>query len=240
MRLHYNKLYLRILIITHLLFNPRKKISKKHISFSPFFNKILTSYLETVRPHSITWNRMPTTCNKNHNLLFPFSFYMYDGMNKQISLSSRETPVSEAMTAASVGFYLHFKPHILMVLAQIGYTFMYIITEASFNHGMNPSVYVTYRHIVAGLVTLPFAYFMERYISDKSIPGISTQNSVKIYICIMIHISYAEKLGQNSQRLYSWRYLYFLFLGKNEDHIGRMHIDKKFITITNSIAIVAG
>ncbi|KAL0457010.1 UNVERIFIED_CONTAM: WAT1-related protein [Sesamum latifolium] len=36
-------------------------------------------------------------------------------------------------------FYPRFKPHILMVLTQIGYTFMYIITEASFNHGMNPS-----------------------------------------------------------------------------------------------------
>ncbi|KAL2230063.1 WAT1-related protein At4g08300-like [Sesamum indicum] len=64
-------------------------------------------------------------------------------------------------------FYLGFKPHILMVLTQIGYTFMYIITEASFNHGMNPSVYVTYRHIVAGITMLPFAYFMERRIRPK-------------------------------------------------------------------------
>ncbi|KAG6423993.1 hypothetical protein SASPL_114402 [Salvia splendens] len=55
-----------------------------------------------------------------------------------------------------------FKPHMLMVLSQIGYTVMYIIAEASFNHGMDPSVYVTYRHIVATLVMLPFAYFMER------------------------------------------------------------------------------
>ncbi|CAK9160075.1 unnamed protein product [Ilex paraguariensis] len=60
------------------------------------------------------------------------------------------------------GTYKRFKPHILMVLAQMGYTFMYFITEASFNHGMNPHVYITYRHIVAGLVMLPFAYFLER------------------------------------------------------------------------------
>lgn len=58
--------------------------------------------------------------------------------------------------------YLHVKPHILMVMAQVGYTVMYIITEASFNHGMNPFVYITYRHIVASLVMLPFAYFLER------------------------------------------------------------------------------
>lgn len=60
------------------------------------------------------------------------------------------------------GVYTKFKPHLLMVLTQIGYTFLYFITEASFNHGMNPHVYVTYRHIVAGVVILPFAYFLER------------------------------------------------------------------------------
>ncbi|GAB2294443.1 hypothetical protein Dimus_028650 [Dionaea muscipula] len=60
-----------------------------------------------------------------------------------------------------------FKPHILMVLAQIGYTFLYFITEASFDHGMNPHVYVTYRHIVAGLVMFPFAYFLERKVRPK-------------------------------------------------------------------------
>jgi hypothetical protein len=60
--------------------------------------------------------------------------------------------------------YTKFKPHLLMALAQLGYTFLYFITEASFNHGMNPHVYITYRHIVAGVVMLPFAYFLERYI----------------------------------------------------------------------------
>ncbi|KAI6693486.1 hypothetical protein NL676_021196 [Syzygium grande] len=60
-----------------------------------------------------------------------------------------------------------FKPHLLMTLTQLGYTFLYFITEASFNHGMNPHVYITYRHIVAGLVMLPFAYFLERKIRPK-------------------------------------------------------------------------
>ncbi|XP_077240294.1 WAT1-related protein At4g08300-like isoform X1 [Tasmannia lanceolata] len=60
-----------------------------------------------------------------------------------------------------------FKPHLLMVLAQIGYTFLYFITEASFNHGLNPHVYVTYRHLVGGVVVLPFAYFLERKVRPK-------------------------------------------------------------------------
>lgn len=62
------------------------------------------------------------------------------------------------------GMYKRLKPHLLMTLAQMGYTFLYFITEASFNKGMNVHVYITYRHIVGGFVMLPFAYFLERYI----------------------------------------------------------------------------
>ncbi|KAL2325088.1 hypothetical protein Fmac_024146 [Flemingia macrophylla] len=49
-----------------------------------------------------------------------------------------------------------------MVLAQVGYSILYLITEASFNHGMSPYVYVTYRHIVAAVLMFPFACFLER------------------------------------------------------------------------------
>ncbi|XP_057771333.1 WAT1-related protein At4g08300-like [Salvia miltiorrhiza] len=81
--------------------------------------------------------------------------------------------------------YMQFKPHMLMVLAQIAYTFMYIITEASFNHGMNPSVYVTYRHIVAGLVMLPFAYFMER----KARPKLTRAIFLEIFVLSLLGVS---------------------------------------------------
>lgn len=60
--------------------------------------------------------------------------------------------------------YKKFKPHLVMVFGQLGYTLLYFITEASFNHGMSPYVYVTYRHVVAGFVMLPFAYFLEKYV----------------------------------------------------------------------------
>lgn len=63
--------------------------------------------------------------------------------------------------------YKRFKPHMLMVLTQMGYTFLYFITEASFNHGMNPHVYVTYRHVVSGFVMLPCAYILERKARPK-------------------------------------------------------------------------
>lgn len=74
----------------------------------------------------------------------------------------KELIMDKASNIGSV--YKKFQPHLVMILAQIGYTFLYFIVEASFNHGMNPHVYVTYRHIVAGIVMLPFAYFFERFV----------------------------------------------------------------------------
>ncbi|KAI3871086.1 hypothetical protein MKX03_019828 [Papaver bracteatum] len=54
-----------------------------------------------------------------------------------------------------------------MVMTQVGYAFLYFITEASFNHGLNPYVYRTYSHIVSGFAVLPFAYFLEKKIRPK-------------------------------------------------------------------------
>ncbi|XP_019438999.1 PREDICTED: WAT1-related protein At5g07050-like [Lupinus angustifolius] len=63
--------------------------------------------------------------------------------------------------------YRKFKPHMLMVLIHLCYTFGYFIIEASFNHGMSPHVFVTYRYFVGGVVIFPFAYFFERNVRPK-------------------------------------------------------------------------
>ncbi|KAJ0034919.1 hypothetical protein Pint_24613 [Pistacia integerrima] len=90
-----------------------------------------------------------------------------------------------ALKASSLSdIYMRFKPHLLMVIAQIGYTFLYFITEASFNHGMNPHVYITYRHIVAGIVMCPFAYFLER----KTIPKLTIPLFVEIFILSLLGV----------------------------------------------------
>ncbi|XP_062149209.1 WAT1-related protein At4g08300-like isoform X3 [Alnus glutinosa] len=64
-------------------------------------------------------------------------------------------------------FYRRFKPHIFMVLVHIGYTFLYLLTEVSFNHGMDAHVFVTYRHAIGGVVIFPFACFLERKVRPK-------------------------------------------------------------------------
>ncbi|XWS39207.1 hypothetical protein CRYUN_Cryun18bG0030400 [Craigia yunnanensis] len=81
--------------------------------------------------------------------------------------------------------YRRYKPHLLMVLAQVGYTFLYIFTEACFNHGMNPQVHITYRHIVAGIVMFPFAYFHER----KTRPKLTFSFFLEIFVLSILGVS---------------------------------------------------
>ncbi|KAH9729422.1 WAT1-related protein [Citrus sinensis] len=54
-----------------------------------------------------------------------------------------------------------------MILLQICVASVYFLTEASFNQGLNPHIYVTYRHAAGSLVMFPFAYFLERKIRPK-------------------------------------------------------------------------
>ncbi|KAJ0984497.1 hypothetical protein J5N97_002853 [Dioscorea zingiberensis] len=54
------------------------------------------------------------------------------------------------------------KPYMAMILLQIGYAGMYIISLASLKHGMNHYVLVVYRNIIAAAVIAPFALWFER------------------------------------------------------------------------------
>ncbi|MED6131588.1 hypothetical protein PIB30_011191 [Stylosanthes scabra] len=78
-----------------------------------------------------------------------------------------------------------FKPHILMFLAQVGCALVYFITEASFNHGMSPFLYVTYRYFVAALFIFPFAYFLER----KQRPKLTFALFMEIFVLSLVGIS---------------------------------------------------
>ncbi|KAJ4726858.1 WAT1-related protein [Melia azedarach] len=83
-----------------------------------------------------------------------------------------------------------FKPHILMILLQICYTSIYFITEASFNQGLNPHVYVTYRHVVGGLIMFPFAYFLER----KVRPKLTLALFLEFFVLSLVGISFTLNL----------------------------------------------
>uniref|UniRef100_A0A0D9VPL1 WAT1-related protein n=1 Tax=Leersia perrieri TaxID=77586 RepID=A0A0D9VPL1_9ORYZ len=73
-----------------------------------------------------------------------------------------------ALHVASMGaLWTRYAPHNLMILTQLCYTFMYFITEAAFNKGLNPYIYVTYRHLVVVVFIVPFAYYHEKKLRPK-------------------------------------------------------------------------
>lgn len=51
---------------------------------------------------------------------------------------------------------------LIMVLVQMGFAGMNILSKLAIDTGMNPFVHVAYRQIFASVVALPFAYFFER------------------------------------------------------------------------------
>ncbi|GAB2302620.1 hypothetical protein Dimus_036623 [Dionaea muscipula] len=76
------------------------------------------------------------------------------------------------------------KPHIMMVLVQLSSALVYFITEAAFDQGLNPHVYVTYRHIVGGILVLPFAYFFEK----KTRPKLTVTMFVEIFLFSLLGV----------------------------------------------------
>ncbi|XP_039031373.1 WAT1-related protein At2g39510-like [Hibiscus syriacus] len=80
--------------------------------------------------------------------------------------------------------FARYMPHLSMVLAQISYTILYFLVEASFNEGLNPHVYITYRYIFAGLAMSPFAYFLER----KSRPKMTLALFLEIFLLSLIGV----------------------------------------------------
>ncbi|GAB2234567.1 hypothetical protein Drorol1_Dr00003823 [Drosera rotundifolia] len=76
------------------------------------------------------------------------------------------------------------KPHFMMILVQLSSALLYFITEAAFDQGMNPHVYVTYRHIVGGVVVLPFAYFLEK----KTRPKMTSAMFVEMFLFSLLGV----------------------------------------------------
>ncbi|XP_020231550.1 WAT1-related protein At5g07050-like [Cajanus cajan] len=81
--------------------------------------------------------------------------------------------------------YGKYKLHLIMVLAQVASSFLYFLLEASINKGLNPHVFVTYRHAVGGIVVLPFAYVRER----KAWPKLTMTLFMELFFLSLFGIS---------------------------------------------------
>ncbi|KAJ3674030.1 hypothetical protein LUZ60_006022 [Juncus effusus] len=60
-----------------------------------------------------------------------------------------------------------FKAHLLMIFTQMCYAILFFVTEAAYNEGLSPFVYITYRDFVAAVFVSPFAYFLEKKTRPK-------------------------------------------------------------------------
>lgn len=58
------------------------------------------------------------------------------------------------------------KPYLAMVSLQFGYAGLHIVTMLSLKGGLNHYVLTVYRHVVALSVLAPFAFFLERSLSQ--------------------------------------------------------------------------
>ncbi|KAK6239088.1 hypothetical protein QUC31_004557 [Theobroma cacao] len=100
------------------------------------------------------------------------------------------------MACALKATFARFKPHLSMVLAQICSAFLFFITEAAFNQGLNPYVCVTYRLSLAGLLMFPFAYFLER----KSRPKLTLRLFLELFSVSLLGIALSFNMFFASMR----------------------------------------
>ncbi|KAJ9567774.1 hypothetical protein OSB04_003740 [Centaurea solstitialis] len=81
--------------------------------------------------------------------------------------------------------YECYKPYIAMLIVQVIYAGMALLSKASISSGMNPFVFVVYRQAFATLSLAPIAYFVER----KNVPQLSYIMIWKIFFSSLIGIT---------------------------------------------------
>ncbi|XP_073038872.1 WAT1-related protein At1g09380-like [Primulina eburnea] len=76
-------------------------------------------------------------------------------------------------------------PFLNMVIVQLGYGGMNIISKVAMDSGMNPFVHVAYRQIFATISIAPFAFFMER----KTRPKLTKSILFQIFLCSIFGVT---------------------------------------------------
>ena len=55
-------------------------------------------------------------------------------------------------------------PTVAMVLVQLGFAGMNVLSKLALDTGMSPYVLIAYRNLIAGVFLAPVAFYFERYI----------------------------------------------------------------------------
>ncbi|GLJ17399.1 hypothetical protein SUGI_0302470 [Cryptomeria japonica] len=89
----------------------------------------------------------------------------------------------------SSSFHEIWKPSLAMILVQICFAGMNILSKIALDQGMSHFVLVVYRHLIATIVTAPLAYILER----KTRPKLTIRIFCEIFISSLVGIT----LNQN-------------------------------------------
>ncbi|PKI45712.1 hypothetical protein CRG98_034028 [Punica granatum] len=75
--------------------------------------------------------------------------------------------------------------HVAMLALQFGYAGFHVVSRAALNMGMSKIVFIVYRNIIAFLLLLPFAYFLEK----KERPPINLNFIVQFFLLALVGIT---------------------------------------------------
>ncbi|GLJ17400.1 hypothetical protein SUGI_0302480 [Cryptomeria japonica] len=87
-------------------------------------------------------------------------------------------------------FYETSKPSLAMILVQICFAGMNIISKIALNHGMSHFLIVFYRHLVATIVTVPLACILER----NARPKLTIRIFSEIFISSLLGLTLSQNL----------------------------------------------
>ncbi|PAN16808.1 hypothetical protein PAHAL_3G088000 [Panicum hallii] len=91
------------------------------------------------------------------------------------------------------------KPYVIVVIVQLIYTGMFVVSKAAFDHGMNTYVFIFYRQAAASLLLLPIALLLER----KNVRSLSPMLLLKLFFLALIGITFSLNLYNVSMKFTS-------------------------------------
>ncbi|CAI0435950.1 unnamed protein product [Linum tenue] len=71
--------------------------------------------------------------------------------------------------------------HLAMLALQFGYAGFHVVSRAALNMGISMLVFPVYRNIIALLLLLPFAYFLEKYVTLSPLQNLSAAKVCSFY-----------------------------------------------------------
>lgn len=85
-----------------------------------------------------------------------------------------------------------FQLHAAMLALQFGYAGFHVVSRAALNMGVSKLVFPVYRNVIALLLLLPFAYFLEKYVLNNMITHLLLQFIVCILFLVFVLLNFVN------------------------------------------------